>query len=188
MNKLSYNMTQLLNELQTFKSITKEKGKEGEANVAKAQSSTSSNKNRKRKKKTRGSGKPQGGPKHKKSKSTNNKKSSKEKKPKGKCSHCGVDGHQKRNCNKYLDELREKRNKGKSDLQFLKACLVEDDTSHWIIDLGATNHVCSSLQILSSSRELAKGEFTLRVGIQGRLFQLWQWEQLTCSLEINVYF
>ena len=63
MNKLSYNMTQLLNELQTFESIVKEKGKEAEANVAKAQSSTSSNKNKKRKKKTGESGKPQRGPK-----------------------------------------------------------------------------------------------------------------------------
>ena len=33
MNKLSYNMTQLLNELQTFESIVKENGKEGEENV-----------------------------------------------------------------------------------------------------------------------------------------------------------
>ena len=72
MNKLSYNLTQLLDELQAFESIVKEKGKEGEANVAEAQPSTSSNKNRKRKKKTRGSGKPQGGPKPKKNKSTNN--------------------------------------------------------------------------------------------------------------------
>ena len=44
-----------------------------------------------------------------------------------------------------IDELREKRKKSKSDLLFLEACLVEDDSSPWIIDLGATNHVCSSL-------------------------------------------
>ena len=34
MNKLQYNMTQLLNELQTFEAISKTRPKEGEANVA----------------------------------------------------------------------------------------------------------------------------------------------------------
>ena len=109
----------MLNEVQTFESITKEKRKEGEANVVKAQPSTSSNKNRKRKKKTGGSGKPQGGPTPKKNKSTDHKKSSKEKKPKGQCFHCSVDGHWKRTYNKYLDKLREKRKKGKSDLLYI---------------------------------------------------------------------
>ena len=60
--------------------------------------------------------------------------------------------------------MREKRKKGKQDLLFLEACLVDDETSPWIIDSVATNHVYSSLQMLSSSRELVKGELTLRVG------------------------
>ena len=41
---------------------------------------------------------------------------------------------------------------------------MEDDLSPWIVDLGATNHVCSSLQMLSSSRELADKDVTMRVG------------------------
>ena len=41
---------------------------------------------------------------------------------------------------------------------------MEDDLSPWIVDLGATNHVCSSLQMLSSSRELADRDITMRVG------------------------
>ena len=36
--------------------------------------------------------------------------------------------------------------------------------SPWIVDLGATNHVCSSLKMLSSSRELADRDITMRVG------------------------
>ena len=48
MNKLNYKITQLLNELQSFESISKEKGKEGEANVMEAQpSSSAKNKNKK---------------------------------------------------------------------------------------------------------------------------------------------
>ena len=41
---------------------------------------------------------------------------------------------------------------------------MEDDLSPWIVDSGATNHVCSSLQMLSSSKELADRDVTMRVG------------------------
>ena len=82
--------------------------------------------------------------------------------PKGKCFHCGVEGHWKRNCNKYLSELKD-RKKGKYDLLVSKAYLVEDDLSPWIVDLGATNHVCSSLKILSSSWEFDDRDVTMRV-------------------------
>ena len=54
--------------------------------------------------------------------------------------------------------------RGKYDLLVSKTCLVEDDLSPWIVDSGATNHVCSSLQMLSSSRELANRDITMRVG------------------------
>ena len=41
---------------------------------------------------------------------------------------------------------------------------MENDLSPWIVDSGATKHVCSSLQMLSSSRELADRDNTMRVG------------------------
>ena len=56
------------------------------------------------------------------------------------------------------------KKKGKYDLLVSEACLVEDDLSPWIVDSGATNHVCSSLQMLSFSRELADRDVTMRVG------------------------
>ena len=93
-----------------------------------------------------------------------NKNSSKDTKPKGKCFHCNKDGHWKRNCPKYLAELREKKATGKYDLLVIESLLVEDDKSAWIIDSGATNHVCSSLQLLDSWRDLAEGDYTMRVG------------------------
>ena len=69
----------------------------------------------------------------------------------------------KRNCTKYLFELKNKK-KGKYDLLVLEACLVEDDTSTWIVDSGATNHICSSLQTLSSSTPLKDGNVSMRLG------------------------
>ena len=56
------------------------------------------------------------------------------------------------------------KKKGKYDILVSEACLVEDDLSPWIVDSGATNHVCSSLQMLTSSRELADKDVTMRVG------------------------
>ena len=68
-----------------------------------------------------------------------------------------------RNRSKYLEELKQK-NKDKFDLLVLEACLVENDLSPWIVDSGMTNHVCSSVQILSYFRELAVGDPTMRMG------------------------
>ena len=39
-----------------------------------------------------------------------------------------------------------------------------DDLSPWIVDSRANNHVCSSLKMLSSLRELADRDVTMRVG------------------------
>ena len=97
-----------------------------------------------------------------KSKENKNTETSKKKTPKGTCFHCGEDGHWKRNCPKYLADLKEKK-KGKFDLLVLEACLVEDNSSSWIVDSGATNHVCFDLQMLSSWRDLQEKELTLRV-------------------------
>ena len=87
MNRLQYNLNELLNELQTFESISKED--KPQANVAEANMAQSSKKNNKRKKKTGGKEKAAGTNKIKRSK--NNQGNTK--KPKGTCFHCGIDGH-----------------------------------------------------------------------------------------------
>ena len=80
MNKLRFSLTQLLNELTTFESLTKDsKGRTGEANVA--EPSSSNNKKRKR-----SAGKAKSKPKPKKAHS--NKKGTSIDKSKGKCFHC----------------------------------------------------------------------------------------------------
>ncbi|EXC14254.1 hypothetical protein L484_021752 [Morus notabilis] len=103
-------------------------------------------------------------------------------KPKGKCFHCNGEGHWKRNCHKYLEELKKKKEQGKSDLLVLETCLVEGDTSAWIIDSGATNHVYFSLQSLSSYTELADGDYTMKVGNGARVSAKAVGEVLSISL------
>ena len=63
-----------------------------------------------------------------------------------------------------ISELNERKKKGKFDLLVLETCLVVENFSHWIVDSGATNHVCSSLQMLSSYKPLIDGDFLMRVG------------------------
>ncbi|PON64597.1 hypothetical protein PanWU01x14_123090 [Parasponia andersonii] len=92
MNKLNYTMTQLLNELQTFESISKDKSGSAivaEANIAE-ENPSNSNKNKKRKNISASGSKPK---KSKKGNTSTKKNNSKDKKPKGKCFHCVVNGH-----------------------------------------------------------------------------------------------
>ena len=99
MNKSKYNMTQLLNELQTYESLNKGSEKEGEENVvysnpssskAKTKKRENGNKKDKEKEKDKNSKEPKKSSKGKENKNT---KSSKKKTPKGTCFHYGVDGH-----------------------------------------------------------------------------------------------
>ena len=86
---------------------------------------------------------------------------------KGKRYHCDENGHWLRNYLKYLAQKKaEKEAQGKYDLLVLETCLVENENSTWILDSGATNHICFSFQENSSWKKLSEGEITLKVGIR----------------------
>jgi len=108
MNKIDYNLTTLLNELQIYQSLLKNKGFEAEANVATTskrrfqKGSTSGNKSVLKNKgiqKKKGKGK-------RKTPPTTTAKGKKSVVEKGKCFYCSNDGHWKRNCPKYLADKK----------------------------------------------------------------------------------
>ena len=104
-------------------------------------------------------GKPKGGNKNKKKKAVIPvTKSDAMKKPKGKCFKCGQKGHLKQNCPKAT------KKPGMGDLLVVEACLVENFNDKWIIDSGATNHVCYSLQWFKHSTSIEEGQRYLKLG------------------------
>ena len=123
MNKLNLTPTQLMHELESAEeSLVKP------ASVHLAEGSV------------KPKGKPKGGNKNKKKKAVVPiTKSTAMKKPKGKCFKCGQKGHWKKDCTMV------KKKPGMGDLNVVEACLVENYNDKWIIDSGATNHVCYSL-------------------------------------------
>ena len=49
-------------------------------------------------------------------------------------------------------------------LNVVMACFVENYNNKCIIDSGATNHVCYSLQWIKQSNLLSKGHISLKLG------------------------
>ncbi|KAL6321991.1 hypothetical protein AAG906_035911 [Vitis piasezkii] len=122
MNHKKCNLTELLNELQSYETLIDDKG--GKANIAEANAvvgKASSSRNKKKR-----------NVRNQKDKKKIQKKKGKavEPKPKGKCFHCNQDGHWKRN---------------------------------------SSNHVCISLKMLESSKDLEEGAFMMRVGSGARV-------------------
>ena len=80
------------------------------------------------------------------------------KKPKGKCFKCGQKGHWKQNCPQIA------KKQGMGNLNVVEACLVENYNDKWIIDSGATNHVCYSLQWFRQTSLVGQEQRFLKLG------------------------
>jgi transposase InsO family protein len=124
----------------------------------------------------KGKGKPKGKGKGKKRnkkdfKSTNKPKpSANALKPKGgvakegNCFHCGETGHWKRNCKHYLEDLKKQKRSVTSTLGIFVIKVNVTAPTSWVLDTGCGSHICTNVQGLKTSRNLAKGELDLRVG------------------------
>ena len=129
LNKMDLNLTALMIELQTFEGMIKSKC--GKANIVVASSSSS-------KKKKKISDKRKALLKVKKEG-----KEDKEERYKGwKVFPLWQRRSWKRNCKEYLDSVKPKE----GVVLVFETSLVEKSNNFWIIDSGATNNVCTSLQ------------------------------------------
>ena len=58
----------------------------------------------------------------------------------------------------------ENNKQGKNNLLSVKACVAIDSTNTWIMDSGATHHICNSMHRLRVTKTFRVNEFTLHLG------------------------
>ena len=150
MQQMNHTLAELLNMLVTAeKQIKKESG-----SIAIASSTKFKSKDKGKGKKKQVV-KPKGGIQKKKKE---------QKKPKGICFFCNKEGHWKRNCKAYLASLKKNKSSEEGMINVIESVLTVNNISTWILDSGASHHVCTSLQELVGARKLKAGEIPLRVG------------------------
>jgi hypothetical protein len=80
----------------------------------------------------------------------------------GKCLYCGKIRHWKQNCPKYL---KDKKNEIVASTSVIFVIEISMSTStSWILNAECGSHICTDVQELRMSEELAKGKVDLRVG------------------------
>ncbi|KAH6785263.1 hypothetical protein C2S51_037718 [Perilla frutescens var. frutescens] len=79
-------------------------------------------------------------------------------KSKTKCFKCGQPGHWKAAC------PNKKKKRCTSHTLIVETCLETCSTQSWVVDTGATDHVCMSLQGFLVKRQLSEDEITVYMG------------------------
>ena len=147
MNKLEWSLTELVQQIQIAKTIVK-----GQPNVNFVSSKSSKPPNGKKMNKANQSGV------HAKPKiSKKARPFSPNRKPKGKCFKCRQKGHWKK------DYPKLKGQSGNFSIAVIESYFVADSANSLWIDLGATNHICNSLQGFRVTRSLNEGVMQLKM-------------------------
>ena len=79
----------------------------------------------------------------------------------GTCFHCGKDERWKKKYRVHIASLMTRTSEG--TISIIESAFTVSSNS-WIFDLGASQHICNSLQGLTGSRTLHNGEMIVRVG------------------------
>ncbi|KAH9704344.1 hypothetical protein KPL70_011418 [Citrus sinensis] len=141
MNKRNMTLTELMNELHSAEEIYRDEKSLGSINITEKSSSFGP--------KPKGKGKKKAGKKRPSTKQDG--------KPKGKCFKCGQKGHWKKDCPKIVKS-------GMGNLFVIEACLVQNPIDTWVLDSGATNHICNSLYWFQETRKISEGSVKLQLG------------------------
>ena len=81
-----------------------------------------------------------------------------DKKQTGKCFKCGEKGHWKPDCPKKGKAT------GMHHALVVESCLASTSTHTWVIDTGATDHICFDPDLMQVTRRLYDGEIEVQVG------------------------
>ena len=87
-----------------------------------------------------------------------------------KCFHYHAKGHWRRNYPKYRESLKIKKcNKPFKSMLVIESNFTISSTFSWILDFGASAHICTSMQGLIESRRLKEGDMILQVGNRAKI-------------------
>src|SRR6185503_8233287 len=86
------------------------------------------------------------------------------------CYHCHQLGHWKRNCKLYLASLKNcSSTLGTLVVHITEIFLADSYVNYWVFDTGSVAHICNSMQGLTKSRSVERGEVDFCVGNNARV-------------------
>ena len=86
------------------------------------------------------------------------------------CFHYHEKGHWKRNCKLYLASLKNHSStSGTLIIHITEIFLADSRINSWVFDTGSVAHICKSMQGLTKSRSVGRGEVDFRVGNNTRV-------------------
>ena len=89
------------------------------------------------------------------------------------CFHCHQPGHWKRNCKLYLATLKNRSStSGTLVVHIIEILLADSYVNSWVFDTGSVAHICNSMQGMTKSRRVERGEVDFRVGNNARVAAL----------------